>query len=200
MLFDCCLHIVATGMCLPSRCLTMNVYSDFTIPAFRCQVMYLWNSAWDSVLLAEIHYWKRVHWNSAVFIAIIELNFLQTAEFPNRWNRLLCPHRRLNFVSDSQLGICLLCGQHRVTFMSNDTCVLEHTSVRIDANKGRNRDSTCLELSEWNTGVTCSSKLAHVQRSYDVSACSHNKITDIKSAYVHGRDNENRRHDMLYSL
>jgi hypothetical protein len=25
---------VAAGMCLPSRCLAMNVYSDFTIPAF----------------------------------------------------------------------------------------------------------------------------------------------------------------------
>jgi hypothetical protein len=26
--------LVAAGMCLPSRCLTMNVYSDFTIPTF----------------------------------------------------------------------------------------------------------------------------------------------------------------------
>jgi hypothetical protein len=26
--------IVAAGMCLPSRCLAMNVYSDFTLPAF----------------------------------------------------------------------------------------------------------------------------------------------------------------------
>jgi hypothetical protein len=25
---------VAAGMCLPSRCLAMNVYSDFAIPAF----------------------------------------------------------------------------------------------------------------------------------------------------------------------
>jgi hypothetical protein len=25
---------VAAGMCLPSRCLAMNIYSDFTIPAF----------------------------------------------------------------------------------------------------------------------------------------------------------------------
>jgi hypothetical protein len=25
---------VAAGMCLPSRCLWMNVYSDFSIPAF----------------------------------------------------------------------------------------------------------------------------------------------------------------------
>jgi hypothetical protein len=28
------LAFVAAGMCLPSRCLTMNIYSDFTIPAF----------------------------------------------------------------------------------------------------------------------------------------------------------------------
>jgi hypothetical protein len=28
--------LVAAGMCLPSRCLTMNIYSDFTIPAFGC--------------------------------------------------------------------------------------------------------------------------------------------------------------------
>jgi hypothetical protein len=26
---------VASGMCLLSRCLAMNVYSDFTVPAFR---------------------------------------------------------------------------------------------------------------------------------------------------------------------
>jgi hypothetical protein len=30
---------VAVGMCLPSRCLVMNSYSDFTIPAFGCHVM-----------------------------------------------------------------------------------------------------------------------------------------------------------------
>jgi hypothetical protein len=30
--------LVAAGMCLPSRCLAMNVYSDFTIPAFGCHV------------------------------------------------------------------------------------------------------------------------------------------------------------------
>jgi hypothetical protein len=29
---------VAAGMCLPSRCLAMNVYSDFTIPAFGLHV------------------------------------------------------------------------------------------------------------------------------------------------------------------
>jgi hypothetical protein len=28
-----CVFFVA-GMCLPSRCLAMNIYSDFTIPAF----------------------------------------------------------------------------------------------------------------------------------------------------------------------
>jgi hypothetical protein len=30
--------IVTVGMCLPSRCLAMNFYSDFTIPAFRRHV------------------------------------------------------------------------------------------------------------------------------------------------------------------
>jgi hypothetical protein len=29
---------VAEGMCLPSRCLAMNIYSDFTIPAFGSHV------------------------------------------------------------------------------------------------------------------------------------------------------------------
>jgi hypothetical protein len=29
---------VAAGMCLPSRCIAMNVYSDFTIPAFDSHV------------------------------------------------------------------------------------------------------------------------------------------------------------------
>jgi hypothetical protein len=29
---------VATGTCLPNRCLAMNVYSEFTIPAFRRHV------------------------------------------------------------------------------------------------------------------------------------------------------------------
>jgi hypothetical protein len=29
---------VAAGMCLPSRCLAINVYSDFTIPAFQRHV------------------------------------------------------------------------------------------------------------------------------------------------------------------
>jgi hypothetical protein len=29
---------VAAGMCLPSRCLAMNVYSDFTVPTFKCYV------------------------------------------------------------------------------------------------------------------------------------------------------------------
>jgi hypothetical protein len=32
---------VEAGMCLPSRCLAMNVYSDFTIPAFRRHVTVL---------------------------------------------------------------------------------------------------------------------------------------------------------------
>jgi hypothetical protein len=32
---------VAAGMCLPSRSLVMNVYSDFTIPAFGCHVTVL---------------------------------------------------------------------------------------------------------------------------------------------------------------
>jgi hypothetical protein len=36
---------VAAGMCLPSRCLVINVYSDFTIPAFGrhvtiCHMLY----------------------------------------------------------------------------------------------------------------------------------------------------------------
>lgn len=48
--------------------------------------------------------------------------------------------------------------------------------------------------------LTCSSELVHVQRNYDVSVCPHNKITDVKNAYVYGQDTENRRHDMLYSL
>jgi hypothetical protein len=30
--------IVTAGMCLPRRCLSMNVYSDFAIPAFGCHV------------------------------------------------------------------------------------------------------------------------------------------------------------------
>jgi hypothetical protein len=30
--------IIAAGMCLPSHCLAMNVYSDFTIPAFGRRV------------------------------------------------------------------------------------------------------------------------------------------------------------------
>jgi hypothetical protein len=30
--------LVAAGMCLPSRCLVMNIYSDFTIPAFGHRV------------------------------------------------------------------------------------------------------------------------------------------------------------------
>jgi hypothetical protein len=34
-----CIFIVA-GMCLPSHCLTMNVYSHFTIPAFGRHVKY----------------------------------------------------------------------------------------------------------------------------------------------------------------
>jgi hypothetical protein len=34
---DCCLF-VAVGMCLPSRCLVMNVYFGFAIPAFRSHV------------------------------------------------------------------------------------------------------------------------------------------------------------------
>jgi hypothetical protein len=32
---------VAPGICLPSRCLAMNVYSDFTIPAFGRQITIL---------------------------------------------------------------------------------------------------------------------------------------------------------------
>jgi hypothetical protein len=34
---------VAAGMCLPSRCLGMSVYSDFTIPAFRRHVTICFN-------------------------------------------------------------------------------------------------------------------------------------------------------------
>jgi hypothetical protein len=30
--------LVAVGICLPSRCLAMNVYSGSAIPAFRCHV------------------------------------------------------------------------------------------------------------------------------------------------------------------
>jgi hypothetical protein len=33
--------IVATGMCLPSCCLVMNVYSYFAVPAFRGRVTVL---------------------------------------------------------------------------------------------------------------------------------------------------------------
>jgi hypothetical protein len=32
---------VAAGMCLPSRCLAINVYSDFTVPAFGRHVTLL---------------------------------------------------------------------------------------------------------------------------------------------------------------
>jgi hypothetical protein len=31
---------IATGICLPRRCLTMNVYSDFSIPAFERNIKY----------------------------------------------------------------------------------------------------------------------------------------------------------------
>jgi hypothetical protein len=35
---------VAAGMCLPSRCLAMNVYSDFAIPAFGRHVTIFYDS------------------------------------------------------------------------------------------------------------------------------------------------------------
>jgi hypothetical protein len=35
---DCCLRIRCRGMCLPSRCLAMNIYSHFTIPTFGHRV------------------------------------------------------------------------------------------------------------------------------------------------------------------
>jgi hypothetical protein len=40
---------VAAGMCLPSRCLAVNVYSYFTIPAFGVMSQYMWYLAQSAV-------------------------------------------------------------------------------------------------------------------------------------------------------
>jgi hypothetical protein len=47
---------VAAGMCLPSRCLAMNVYSDFTIPAFARHVSIYTYIHWKLNIIREINY------------------------------------------------------------------------------------------------------------------------------------------------
>jgi hypothetical protein len=41
---------VAAGMCLPSRCVAINIYSEFSIPAFgsRVTVLYLYCKIWKN--------------------------------------------------------------------------------------------------------------------------------------------------------
>jgi hypothetical protein len=55
---------VAAGICLLSRCLAINVYSDFVIPVFGRHVTILWDSRQDSVscLLEDrsLPFWKEI--------------------------------------------------------------------------------------------------------------------------------------------
>jgi hypothetical protein len=48
---------VAAGMCLPSRCLAMNVYSDFTVPSFGCYVTIRTKFSTRSSFLVATYCW-----------------------------------------------------------------------------------------------------------------------------------------------
>jgi hypothetical protein len=85
---------VAAGMCLPSRCVTMNVYSVFTIPAFGLHVTISWHTthrpiyahihestSWETKGHSVNHEMSRLLWNPKVHYLIHKsqpLGFINT--------------------------------------------------------------------------------------------------------------------------